>query len=207
MKIKLNKEIFNIIKGALLKSLINDCWKMFPLKAIQHLVQFVDYSDLSDRFMADNEEMHDFIKWEKVNRLQLIRIIARNIKILEKVDIKSKEYKIRELIPLLKMHSGAIFFFNIDLDTIVKEDAFLLLMLGHKIYLDKINVKNYDFNFREVFDVLESYRFNEEALVKFDLTTLKSRQVAEIMTYNIDVVNIFGNQINMLTALDWLNVL
>lgn len=196
----------NIIIQAFLSKIISDEWSEMNQNELYHLCQYVDYNKIPDRTIADNELLHHMIPWHNLDRMKIVRIVARNIKITDFIDLSSYNYTIREVRNMLKMRPTLLDKLNIDLDVIRHEDAFSLLTIGAEEISNKIDIKKYDFTAKETYEIIEFNSFLDNVVREFDLNKLKDYHICNIIIKTgdefFDILDL-----KKLTARKWLEIL
>ena len=113
-----------------------------------HLFDSIDYETIEDRYLADDPRLYPYIHWDRLTKMQAVRMAARNLDILEYVDLKKYQYKIREVFFLIKRDFSLLFkYFNFDFENLSHDDAYFLLCLGSEEFYEMVDVKKYNFNF------------------------------------------------------------
>lgn len=196
----------NIIVQAFLSKIISDEWIELNKDELYHMCQHVDYNKIPDRTIADNEDMHDMIPWDNIDRMKLVRVVARNAKIADYVDLSKYNYTIREVKNMLKIRPFLIDKMNIDLDIINHEDAFSLLTIGVDEISERIDIKKYDFTAKETYEIIEFNNFSNHVVREFDLNKLKDYHICDIIINTGDVYFDILD-LSKLTARKWLEIL
>lgn len=200
-------------KGTLqviVQSLVNNALSNFDLLTddeLRFFCEVMDYSKVPDRYFVDNSRIHPFVKWEKLDKMQAVRIVIRNLELLEKIDLKRYNYRIKEIFFLIHKKPELLFsHFNFSFDSLSHDDAFFLLCIGNERYWNLIDVTKYRFNFIETLHIIRAYEFNREIIEQLDHKELKSYQIAEILIHSGEkMIDLFN--LDCLTTIDWLNVL
>ena len=172
-----------------------------------HIFNTLDYEKIEDRFLADDPRLFPYIRWDKVTKMQAVRMAARNLDILNYVDLKRYKYTIREVFFLIKRDFDILFkYFDFDFDNLSHDDAYFLLCLGNKKFYDMIDIKKYDFNFIEMINIIRAYEHKREVIMDLNYTELKNYQVTEILIMtgeeSLDLFNL-----DELSTLNWLDLL
>lgn len=196
----------NIIIQSLLSKIITDEWVIQDEDGLCHMCQYVDFDKIPDRTIADNEKLHKMIPWENVDRMKIVRVVARNSKIADFVDLSKYNYKIREIKNMLKIRPYLIDKMSIDLNKISHEDAFELLTIGVEELSKRIDTKKYDFTAKEIYEIIEYNNFVESIARDFDLKDLKDYHICDII---INTGDMYFDILNLkkLTARKWVEIL
>lgn len=205
-------DVISITTNAFLSDMFCNHWETLPLSVLRHISRVVDYESVPDRVVVDNERVRDVIKWNKLDKMKLIRILIRcidqNVNDLDKIkkSIQQYEYKIKDLTFLFMRRPEFIEFFPIDLNTIETFEAATLLSFGSEYFLDKIDMSRHTFNFRESMNIVKAYGYDRDMLEKVNYRSLKGYQVSEILINtgerDLDILDV-----SIMTNIDWINLL
>lgn len=201
-----NEKTNIIIQSFLAKVLSYDAWKQLNKDEILHVCKFVDYEKIPERVIADNEEIYSNVDWDRVDRMKIVRLVARNVNICKFIDLESYNYSIFEVKNMLKIHPQLIYKLNIDINNINHRDAFVLLTIGNEELSEMIDVRNFDFTPKEVFEILEFNNFNDKVMREINLKDLKDYHICDIIKNTGDVYFELLD-LGKLTARKWLEIL
>ena len=196
----------NIIIQALLPQILSDSWKELNEDELFHICKYVDYNKIPDRVIADSEILQGFICWDNLDKMKIIRIVARNESVLRFVDLSKYKYTIKEIKAMLKIRPHLINEFNINFGAISHDDAFYLLTIGVKEISERVNMRNYDFTAKEIYKIIEHNYFEESIVDNFDLKKLKDYHVCQMI---INTGEAYFDRMNLkiLTARKWIEIL
>jgi len=197
---------FHIIVKSLLDNALSNI-DLFNDDELRFICEILDYKNVPDRYFVDNPRIHPFIRWEKLDKMQAVRIVIRNLDLIEKINLKKYNYRIKEIFFLIHKKPELLFtHFNFSFDNLSHDDAFFLLCIGNEKYWDLIDIDKYRFNFIETLHIIRAYNFKRSIIQILDYKSLKSYQVAEILiNTGEEMLDLFD--IDSLTTLDWLNIL
>jgi len=204
--------IISISVNAFISDMFCRHWDELPRSVLRHIAKVVDYETVEDRIIVDNKEIRELIRWDRLRKQKLIRILVRcidqGVEDIEeiKASIGQYEYKIKDLHFLFMRRPEFVEFFPIDLGNINTVEAAMLLSFGSNYFLDKINFSKYRFNFRESMNIIQGYKYDRNIIEKVNYKSLKGYQVAEILIHTIerdlDILDI-----STLNNIDWINLL
>jgi hypothetical protein len=184
MKINLKLEL-KIIAKALFKNVakfglhnLSDKEKAFVVSKME------DYDDIPDRIIAEDEVIQDAIVWDRISDKRVVRLITRNVYLMNIVDVLERNFTIADLLFFFKVHPEKIHSFNIDINSINHKDAYALFSLGQKFFLDIIDIKKYSFSSIEIFKIVKAYGCSNFILNLIDTNALCDYQTAEVMIEN-----------------------
>lgn len=199
-------EKVNIIINSFLIKIISEQWEFLSEDKFFHLCQHVDYNKVPDRVIANNDYLHKIIPWERVDRMKIVRLIARNIDILKFINLSEYNYKIKEVIPLLRIHPNLFSLLEFDLNKINQDEAFSLLTIGEQKITEKVKVEDYDFSSKQIYEIVEPHNFSDEIMGRVDLSKLKDYHICEIIKNTgekyFDLLDV-----DKLTARKWVEIL
>lgn len=202
--------VISITSEAFISNIFSWHWNELPHSILKHLAKVVNYNEVPDRVISDNEEIRSVVKWDRVERIKMIRILIRcldnDIDIMDQINIEKYNYKIKNLTHLLSRKPHYIEYFKIDLGKITTSEAALVLSLGAQYFIDKIDFGRYKFNFKESMNIIQGYKYDREIIKKVNYKSLKGYQIAEILIHtgesNLDLFDT-----GKLTNIDWINLL
>lgn len=196
----------NIIIQSFLAKIVSEDWENVCGSEIAHLCQYVDFDKIPDRVIADNEEIYSIVPWEKVDRMKIIRVVARNLNIADLVDLTKYNYTIRETKNMLKIRPTLIYKIKKNLDELNHEDAFSLLTIGVEYLSEKINIKLYNFTPKEVYEIIEFNNFSQYIMIEVNLKELKDYHICDIIKNTGDIYYSLLD-LTKLTARKWIEIL
>lgn len=160
-----------------------------------------------DRYLADEPLLYPYIKWDRLDKMQAIRVATRNKSLLKYIDLKRYNYRIKEIFFFIKDDYDSLFkYFNFSFDNLVHEDVYFLLCLGQYSFLDSVNISEYKFNFIELLNIIKAFDCDRQIIEKINYKDLKNYQVSEALIMGgEDVLDLFDT--NILNTLDWLDLL
>lgn len=202
--------VISIATDAFMKDLLLWHYDDLPHSIFKHLVRTINYNVIPDRMISDNEEILKYVKWDRMDRMQIIRVVIRCLdnknNIVDRINLKKFKYKVKELVHLLKRRPRYIEHFAIDLNKITTSEASTLLSLGDDYILSRIDTSKYRFNFRESMNIIRGYKYKRDIIKKVNYNSLKGSQISEILIHtgekNLDLFNT-----ELLTNIDWINLL
>ena len=186
--------------------MISEEWFEFEEDVLRHMCKHVNFDKISDRIISDNEKIHKIIPWETIDRMKIVRLVARNIKIVDFVSLINYNYTISEIKEMLKIHPQIIELLSFDFKNINREDAFILLTIGNWKLFKMIDMEKYNFTPKEVYEIIESSEFNENVMRNIDLSDLKDYHISDIIIHTgvsfLDILDL-----KKLTARKWIEIL
>lgn len=202
----MDKKLLEVISESVAKYHLSCYCEELDYKELNHFLSTPLCNCIPDGYLADNEDWHPKIDWNVLEKMKLIRVATRNTNVLHYADLKSRDYKVKDVYNLLKVDYTKFDLFNFDIENLSHEDAYALLCLGKQVFREKINISKYNFSFLEMRDIIRSFDYEREIILDLNYKELKSYQVAEILSMtgedNLDLFDL-----DILTTLDWLDLL
>lgn len=198
---------FNIIAKAILNYTFCMYKGNFTDNELIHIFNKIDYENIEDRFLADDPRLFSYIQWDKVGKMQAVRMAARNLDVLNYVDLKKHDYTIREVFFLIKRDFNILFkYFNFDFKNLSHDDAYFILCLGNKKFYDMLDLKKYEFSFIEMISIIRAYKYERTVLIDMKYSELKNYQITEILI-NTGEESLDLFDLDCLSTLNWLDLL
>jgi hypothetical protein len=197
--------------NTIVKAMLNYTFCMYKdnltKEELLHLFDTIDYEAIEDRYLADDPRLFPYIHWDKITKMQAVRMAARNLDILNYVDLKKYQYRIREVFFLIKRDFNILFkYFNFDFENLTRDDAYFLLCLGSDKFYKMVDVKKYDFNFIEMINIIRAYSYNRSVITDLNYSELKNYQITEVLIMtgeeSLDLFNL-----DDLNTLNWIDLL
>jgi len=197
----------NIIIASITSKFFCTDWETLSQKELEHIGNVLDYPNIEDRFLCDHEEIHPYIKWDRLEKMQAIRVATRHPNLIDKINLSKYEYKIKEIWYFIQADYTRLFkYFTFDLKKLPKEDAYFLLCIGQDIFFDIIKIENYEFNHIECFNILKAYDFKRKVICSLNTSLFNSQQISHIFkATNEEYLDIFS--VKQLNTIDWLDLL
>ena len=203
----MDNSYIKIIANSIINGIFCTDWHLMSNEELKHICSVLDYPSLEDRYICDNEHVYPYIHWDKLDKMQAIRIVSRNKKLLDKINLKKYTYKVKDIFFLLQSDYKLIFkFFDFDYNNLSQEDAHAIFCLGKDEFLKLIDITKYNFGFIEMMDIIRAYEYKRDVIEKLKYQILKNYQVTEIlMNTGKESLDLFN--IEMLNTLNWLDLL
>ena len=200
-------ENVNIILQSLMVNYFCLNYKDLTEKELIHLNESINYDNIPDRIIADDDYLHPYINWKRISKMKAIRLVSKNFDLIEVIDLKQYDYKIREIFWFIQVDYTRLFkFFNFDFDKCNHEDVYLLLCLGEKYFEDLIDIESYNFSFLEMMDIIRAYKYQRHIILRLNYSKLKNYQFTEIIS-NTGIENLDLFDIDDLSTLNWIELL
>ena len=92
----MNNGEFNIIINSMINYVF--CTQSYELsdEQLKHLCKVLDYPSIDDRYLTDNPNLYKYIQWDRLEKMQAVRVAARNKKLLDVIDLKKQYSELRK---------------------------------------------------------------------------------------------------------------
>ena len=204
--------LISIITDAFLADIFCKHWMEIPKPMLNHIANVIDYELVNERYIVNNEELRNVVKWHRMGKMNLIRILIRcldqDIDVIKNIKphLNKFDYNIKNLTHLLGRRPHYIEYFPIDLSKITTTEAATVMSIGESYFLGKVDLLKYNFNFRESMEIIKGYCYDRKIIEQVNYKSLKGYQVSEILI-NTGVRDIDILDISTLTNIDWINLL
>jgi len=175
-------------------------------EVFEQLFSFVDVNKIQDSTILKNERIKSKINWNHLERFKLIRILSRDISILENVDVKPYKYSLMELYPLFLMYPGLVDYFDVDFDSLSWIEAIKMLECSDE-FIDRIDLSKYNINKTQSLELIKKFFKNEKILNQVDLYNLEDNFILRKLLKKTGDKYINKLNLNHLKVADWLDVL
>lgn len=200
-----NKKI-KLIVDSFLTFILEGDWDILNYGTLKHLVKNCNIDILKDTIISDNKDIYENIVWSRVGRVKLLRLISRNPAIIDQIEIDKYKFTIEEAKYFLRLRPDMLETLKIDLNTISKKDAHILLTLGMPEFSTKIDIGKYYFTSKENYEILEKNLFKEYIFNSLKLNNLKDYHIADIIKHTGELY-IHQLAIKKLTTKKWCEIL
>lgn len=169
------------------------------------LLPHVNYDVIPDKDFLSNVRILKHICWDNVGRQKILRLLTRDINLLEKIDIKKYNFSVIELTPILIQHRDLYNELGIDFNNLNGIEAIRLLECDNSL-IDKINLRKYTFRKKDVLVMIKKFKSNDNIINQLNLSELDH---FNIRTLIVETGVKFIEKLNLdtLKATDWLAIL
>ena len=203
----MDKNDLNIIIEAMLASYFCSYTSELEYGELKHINKFIKYESIPDRLIADNEELHPFICWDRISKMQAIRLVSRNLDLIKYINLKKYDYRIREIFWFIKTDYTRLFkYFDFDISKASHEDNYLLLCIGEEYFEKEIKIEDFKFSFIESMDIIRAYKYKRDVITRLQYENLKNYQVTEIVA-NTGEESLDLFDLEFLSTLNWIELL
>jgi hypothetical protein len=204
----MNKNFKEIIKNAFSHSLSISIFsekKEFPENLKNYFFNKINPNSLQDKDLIKNKNIHDNINWKIIEKNKAIRVLARDIDLLEKIDIYELNLTISELFPLFLQYPELIKQIIKDFKSLTPTESIRLLECNQDL-IDLIDISKYKFNKKDMFEIINKFKRSEKIMERLNLYELDHfstrRLLLETGIDYIDKLNI-----KQLKSIDWIEIL
>lgn len=176
-----------------------------PDEIFSLFLNHISLISLEDRCFLEDQRIRKLVNWNKVNRRQLIRLMTRDISILDKIDLKEKKFRVDELEFFLKFHPDCVNRFDIDFDNLLPKEYIVLLNIDPN-FCDYCDLKTIPFDRLQLQEIVKKFVQNEKIMNKLDFDKFDNYIKRQILKKTgekyIDRINI-----KLFNALDWVDLI
>ena len=169
------------------------------------LFPFVDINNIPDRILIKNNRIRENANWNALNKYKLIRILVRDLDLLEKIDITKYDFNTMDLYPLFIVQPELVDYFNIDFASLSKFEAIKMLECSSD-FVERLDISNYSFSKNEMTFIIKKFSNNEKIMEHINFEDLDHFILRKLLiktgTKYVDKINL-----SFLKATDWLDVL
>jgi len=198
-----------IVKTALQHSIsfclyLNDNNKI-PDSLKNYFSKKINPNAIHDKDFSRNKEMYENINWSLLERNKALRIISRDVEILNFVNIERYKFSILELFPIFINHPDLIEFFIKDFENITNLEAIRILECNEDL-IEKIDISKFTFNKKDTLQIINKFQHSERILERINLYNIDNYSTKKlIMKTGIDYIDRLN--IKQLNSIDWLEIL
>jgi len=154
--------------------------KLIPDGLFNTLFPYINISELPDRHLLSNPRIRNKIDWNSLKKTQLLRLLCRDIDILEHIDMSKYNFTIMELYPVFLMYPELIRQFDIDFDSLTSIEVIKLLECDNSL-VDDVNLQAYKFNKNQTSYIIKNFGNNQEIMSKVNLSSLDSFNLKNLL--------------------------
>ncbi len=210
----MSKKQHIFLSQKIIKELVNDCFINHVFSSchdkmddnmFQIFLKNININSLDDESFLKDERIRRMVDWENMSRKKIIRLMTRDLSILNYIDFEKQKFSITELEIFLRFHPEYINDLNIDFDKIIPKEVLILLKIdpGFCEYVDLYNVQ---FNRLELQELVKNFIFNENVITKINFNLfdnyINRYVLKKTSTKYIDKINL-----DSLNVLDWVDIL
>lgn len=174
-------------------------------KTILNFISPVTLKYIDDASFINNQRLKEFVDYKRLDRKQVIRLMTKDIHILDYIDVKFFNFSISELEFFIINHPNYIRHFNFDLTNITGKEIIILLKSDLN-FIYEVNIKNTKFSRLEFQDLLKHFSHVDFIMddINFDKFDNFLTRMTILLTNDkyIEKLNL-----NKLNYLDWLEIL
>lgn len=206
----MNNKSKNIISTALSHHIAvglynSDDKEKFPNKFSDFFSGRINPNSFMDKTLISKTELHDHVDWNSMERNKVIRVLARDISLINRFDFSNYNFTTIELYPIFLQHPDLIFELEIDLKNLTTSEAILLLECNQDL-IDHINIFDCAFNKRDMIQIIKKFKMSEKIMKKLNLKSLDHYSARRLLCETGDL---YVNKLNLetLKPTDWLEIL
>ena len=179
--------------------------EVFPKRFIEFFLKKINPNAFSDKYLIEKTDLHDFIDWNLMERKKVIRVLARDINLLCRFNLYKYNFSVIELYPIFLIYPDLISELDIDFQNLKTSEAILLLECDQNL-VDKIDMFNYNFNNRDMLQIIKKFKNSEKIMNKLNLKSLDHFNTRKLICET--GISYLGNlNLKNLKAIDWIDIL
>jgi len=168
-------------------------------------IKKINPNTISDRDLTKNVEMHDFIDWNIMDRKKVIRVIARDIDLLDRIDMFKYNFSTNELYPIFLQYPELIKQFVNNFDELNPLELIKLLECNYDL-IDEIDISKYSFNKKDTIEIVKKFRNSRKIMERIDLGVLDHFSTRKLICQTgIDYIDRLDTK--SLKNTDWIEIL
>jgi hypothetical protein len=206
----MKKNIKNIISVAFSHSISISLFKsenreQLPDNLKKFFLKKINPNTINDRELISNVEMHNFINWEIMDRKKVIRILARDIDFLDKIDMFKYNFSTTELYPIFLQYPELIKQFVNNFEELNPLELIKLLECNYDL-IDEIDITKYHFNKKDTIEIVKKFRNSKKIMERIDLSILDHFSTRKLICRTgIDYIDRLD--MKSLKNTDWIEIL
>jgi len=176
-----------------------------PESMRKFFIKKINPNTISDRDLTKNVEMHDFIDWNIMDRKKVIRVIARDIDLLDRIDMFKYNFSTNELYPIFLQYPELIKQFVNNFDELNPLELIKLLECNYDL-IDEIDISKYSFNKKDTIEIVKKFRNSRKIMERIDLGVLDHFSTRKLICQTgIDYIDRLDTK--SLKNTDWIEIL
>lgn len=206
MVVNISKILSNAFSHSIALSLFDDEKKTeLPESLVDFYDKKINPNTILDKELVKSHNLHDKIDWSIIEKNKAIRILARDISLLERINIEELKISTADLYPIFIQHPELIHDFVKDFDELTPLEAIRLLECNEDL-IDYIDITKYKFNKNDMSEMVKKFIFSKRIMERLDLSSLEHFQTRKLICKTgVDYVDRLN--ISQLKASDWIEVL
>jgi len=206
MKKDINKIISDAFSHSIAISLFKNKENLSkPLNLINFYSKKINPNTISDKGLVKSIELHENINWDIIEKNKAIRIMARDIDLLKRINIKKINISTIDLYPIFIQHPELIEEFVEDFENISPLEAIRLLECNEDL-IEYIDLSKYNFSKKDMQEMIKKFLFSPKIMERLDLNSLEHFTTRKLICKTgIDYIDKLN--ISQLKASDWIEIL
>jgi len=206
MTVKIPDILSNAFSHSIAISLFNEKNKgLIPESLINYYSKKINPNTILDKELVKSYDLHDNINWDIIDKNKAIRILARDISLLERIDIDKLKISTAELYPIFIQHPELIHEFVEDFDKITPLEAIRLLECNEEL-IEYIDISKYKFSKKDMMEMVKKFRTSTRIMERLDLSSLEHYSTRKLICRTgVDYIDRLN--VSQLKASDWIEIL
>lgn len=196
------------IQRAICKYVVMNLYERLTDKHFYALVKFVDgktIRQIPDTVFLKNDRLKKYIDYSLLDRKQVIRLMTRDVSILDYIKFDVMNFKVNELEMFIANRPNYTRLFNFDLNTLTGKEIIILLKADLN-YLNEIDFKNKKFTSLDFHEMIKYFADIPEIVEKIDFNAMDNFTIRHLLIHTKEKY-INRIDLNKLNWLDWIEIL
>ncbi len=165
----------------------------------------INPNSIQDKDLIKNKELHDNVNWKIINKNKAVRILARDIDLLEKIDIKELGLTVTDLFPLFLQYPELIHQMVKDFNLLTPIESIRLLECNPDL-IEFIDISKYNFSKKDLIEIINKFKRSPQIIERIDLYDLDHFHTRRLL---IDTGIDYMDKLNLsqLKNVDWIEIL
>jgi len=206
MIVDINKILSNAFSHSIALSIFSEEENSsLPKVLVDFYNKKINPNTILDKELVKSHDLHDKINWGIIEKNKAIRVLARDINLLERIDIDELKITTAELYPIFIQHPELIHEFVKDFDKITPLEAIRLLECNEEL-IEYIDISKYKFSKSDMLEMVKKFIYSKNIMERLDLSSLEHFSTRKLICKTgIDYIDRLNT--SQLKPSDWVEIL
>jgi len=206
MVVDIHKILSNAFSHSIALSLFSDENEhILPNSLLKFFDKKINPNTILDKELVKSYDLHDKINWSIIEKNKAIRVLARDITLLNRINIEELKISTAELYPIFIQHPELIHDFVKDFDMITPLEAIRLLECNEEL-IEYIDISKYKFSKTDMLEMIKKFIYSKKIMERLDLTSLEHFSTRKLICKTgVDYIDRLN--ISQLKPTDWIEIL
>lgn len=171
----------------------------------KHLLPYVNVNYIPDKELLSNKKLIENVDWNRFDNMKIVRLAIRDESVLERIDLESRDFSIKELLPLFLYHPTLVEYFDIDFSKLTGIEAINMLEINPD-FIDKIELSKYDYDKLQLNEIIKKFSSKDKIIEQLNLSNIEHFALRNLL---LKTGNKYINKVNLsiLKNTDWIEIL